>query len=294
MFKSGRFALLALSGVLAGGQGVAAEGAGQPLPDKSGWHLFNPTPSEYLREMNTDRPDKTESPYTVDAGHFQVEMDLVAFTHDRDTSGGGDTRTDTWGFGAINLKAGLLEDVDLQVVIESHIRTRSDDRVAATVRRQSGFGDVTVRVKKNFWGNDGGRTAFAVMPFVKFPTSQDGLGNNAVEGGIILPLAVEFPRGWGMGLMTEVDLLQDDDGLGRHASFVNSITFSHDIVGALAGYAEFFSEVSAESGSRWVGTVDLGLTYGLTKNIQFDAGINIGVTDAADDWNPFVGVSWRF
>jgi len=40
--------------------------------------------------------------------------------------------------------------------------------------------------------------------------------------------------------------------------------------------------------------VDFGLTYALTKNIQLDAGINIGITRAADDWNPFVGVSWRF
>jgi hypothetical protein len=32
-----------------------------------------------LREMSTDRPDKTESPYTVDAGHFQFEADLVSF-----------------------------------------------------------------------------------------------------------------------------------------------------------------------------------------------------------------------
>jgi hypothetical protein len=39
--------------------------------DKSAFSLFNPTPRELMREMSTDRPDTTESPYTVDAGHFQ-------------------------------------------------------------------------------------------------------------------------------------------------------------------------------------------------------------------------------
>jgi hypothetical protein len=258
------------------------------------YQLLNPTPADRLREMSTDRPDKTESPYTVDAGHFQIESDLVNFTQDHDTSGGGDTRTEAWSFATLNLKAGLLANTDLQLILEPHQRVRTEDRAAGTVRRQSGFGDVTVRVKQNLWGNDGGKTAFAVMPFVKFPTSQDDLGNRAVEGGIILPLAVELPRGWNLGLMTEVDWLQDDDASGHHASFVNSITFSHDIVGALAGYVEFFSEVSTENSSSWIGTVDLGLTYGLTENIQLDAGINIGVTDAADDVNPFVGASWRF
>ena len=263
--------------------------------DKSGYHLFRPTPRAQMREMSTDRPDKTESAYTVDAGHFQFEMDLFSYAHDQDKSGGGDMSTDAYAIAPVNLKFGLLNNVDLQVVIDTYNSVRVHDHLAGTVEKKSGFGDVTTRLKVNLWGNDGGRTALAMMPFVKFPSNQDGLGNDAVEGGVIFPLAVELPAGWGMGLMTEVDFLRDepDDG-GYHASFVNTVTFSHDICGKLGGYVEFFSEVSTEEDSEWIGTVDLGLTYGLTDDIQLDAGVNIGVTDAADDINPFVGMSWRF
>ena len=88
--------------------------------------------------------------------------------------------------------------------------------------------------------------------------------------------------------------LRGDEGADNQASFVNSITFSHNLVGKLAGYVEFFSEVSTGRDARWVGTVDLGLTYGLTDNLQLDAGINLGVTESADDLNPFLGLSWRF
>ncbi len=35
-------------------------------------------------------------------------------------------------------------------------------------------------------------------------------------------------------------------------------------------------------------------TYALTDNVQLDAGVNVGVTSAADRFNPFVGVSSRF
>jgi hypothetical protein len=42
----------------------------------------------------------------------------------------------------------------------------------------------------------------SVKAFVKFPTNTGGLGSKQVEGGIILPLAVELPYGWGMGVMT--------------------------------------------------------------------------------------------
>ncbi|MFM2082916.1 MAG: hypothetical protein RL380_1607 [Verrucomicrobiota bacterium] len=268
---------------------LLAAGSGQ-----AGVRWFTPTPPDQGRELSTDRPDKTESPYTVDTGHFQLESDLLNFTRDHSRGGGGDTVTETWSFATLNFKAGLRDDVDLQLVLAPYSRSRTEDRTAGTVQRAHGFGDVTVRVKKNLWGNEGGRTAFAVMPFMKFPTSEAGLGNAAVEGGLIFPLAVELPRGWGMGLMTELDWLQDDDGAGRHPACINSVTFNHRLTEKLAGYVEFFSEVSAESGAPWVGTVDFGLTYGLTKNLQLDAGVNLGVTAAADDANPFVGISWRF
>ncbi len=41
------------------------------------FHLFDPIPSSQMRSLSTDRPDKTESPYSVAAGHVQVETDLI-------------------------------------------------------------------------------------------------------------------------------------------------------------------------------------------------------------------------
>jgi hypothetical protein len=104
---------------------------------------------------------------------------------------------------------------------------------------------------------------------------------------------MDLGAGWGMAMMTEVDVVRGDHG-GHNPEFINSITFGRNIVGNLDGYVEFFSSVSTEEDSEWVGTFDMGLTYGLTEDIQLDAGINIGVTRSADDWNPFLGLSWRF
>ncbi|HXG49461.1 MAG TPA: transporter [Methylomirabilota bacterium] len=262
--------------------------------DKSRFTLFNPTPHEHLRALSTDRPDKTESAYTVDAGHFQIEIDVVNYTHDHDSGGGTDTTVDAWAIAPINFKIGLRNNVDFQAVIGTYHHLRTEDEVAARRTVQQGFGDVVNRLKINLWGNDGGPTAMAVMPFIKYPTAQDHLGNSGVEGGVIIPLAVALPAGWGMGVMTELDIARDEVGHSYHAEFVNSITFARDIVGNLGGYVEFWSMVSTERGADWAGTFDVGLTYGLSDNIQLDAGINIGVTDSADDFNPFVGVSFRF
>jgi Putative MetA-pathway of phenol degradation len=263
-------------------------------PDKTYYTLFNPTPRELMREMNTDRPDKTESPYTVDAGHFQIEADILNYTYDRYNPARTDTRVETVSLASMNLKVGLCNNVDLQLVLETYESVRTHDFATGTVQNNRGFGDVLVRTKWNAWGNDGGASAFAGMPYVKLPTNQDNLGNDSVEGGVIFPFALELPAGWSMGLMTQLDVVHDVSGSGHHPEFLNSVTFGHEIIGKLAGYAEFFSAVSTESGSGWIGTADVGLTCGLTNDIQLDGGVHIGVTRAAEDINPFMGISWRF
>jgi hypothetical protein len=265
-----------------------------PHADKSQFHLFNPTPRALMRDLSTDRPDVTESAYTVDAGHFQVEMDLLRASYDRYNRERTDVRVESWSWANTNFKAGLLSNLDLQLVVPFHSEVRTDDRASRTVSRQRGFGDLTVRLKWNLWGNDGGQTALALMPFVKIPTAQDDLRNGAVEGGLIVPLSVELPAGWSMGVMAEFDFNEDGDGRGHHAEFVNSITFGHKIAGPLGGYVEFVSIATTDPEGTWNATCNCGLTYALTGDLQLDAGVNLGLTRDAEDASPFVGFSWRF
>jgi len=56
--------------------------ASTPRPDKSQCTLFNPTPIHLRRPYNTDRPSKTDSPFTIDAGVFQIESDVASWTLD--------------------------------------------------------------------------------------------------------------------------------------------------------------------------------------------------------------------
>ncbi len=261
--------------------------------DKDQYTLLNPTPRELMREMSTDRPDLTESPYSVDAGHFQVEADLLSYSYDR-YSPGTDTRTEGWSVATANLKVGLNNRTDFQLVVPTYNRSRVKDQATGSVQRDSGFGDMVARLKFNVWGNDEGRTALALMPFVKLPTAQEDLGNGDFEGGLIVPLAIDLGHGWGLGLMSEVDINKDSSGGDYHPEFVNTVVLGRDLIGNLGGYMEFFSIVSTESGSDWVGGVGAGLTYAINDDLQLDGGVNFGLTRSADDFNPFVGISWRF
>ena len=41
--------------------------------------FFNPTPDDQMRAMTTERPSKTDSPFSLDAGHVQIETNLFAY-----------------------------------------------------------------------------------------------------------------------------------------------------------------------------------------------------------------------
>lgn len=247
-----------------------------------------------MREMSTDRPDKTESPYTVDAGHFQVEADLVNYTQDKTDDAGVETKSKSFGVLVTNLKAGLTNSMDFQVVITPYA-SEETQVTGADADKKSGFGDTTLRLKYNLFGNDGGDIAMALMPFLKAPThSHRDMGNDQVEGGLILPIALNLPRDWKLGLMSQINAMKNAADNKYHTEFVSSFSFSHDLGGEWGGYVEFYSQSSNEAGAEWIGTADAGLTYGMTPDLQWDVGVNLAATTAADDYNPFVGISARF
>src|SRR6187549_1413651 len=85
----------------------------QDNDSKSGYHLFNPTPRDKMREFSIDRPDVTESPNTVDAGHFQFEGDVFKWLKNSRRNSEG-----TLFLWNGLYKIGLANKLDLQVGVE--------------------------------------------------------------------------------------------------------------------------------------------------------------------------------
>lgn len=264
---------IACLGSTQGGAGDAIDAA-----DKDRFHLFNPTPRDLMRELSTDRPDTTESPYTVDAGHLQLEMSFVDYVRDGDD--------DAWTIAPLNLKVGLLNDVDLQFVFDPYITVRNGDDA-------DGVGDTQLRLKWNLWGNDGGDTALALMPYIRFPTASNDLGNDEYEGGLIIPLGMDIGGGWGMGLMAEFDVVYDEADDDHDLELLHTCAFGRDIAGDLGGYVEYIG-IARFDGGDYDALLGMGLTYALSADVQLDGGVNLGLTSDASDVNPFVGVSVRF
>ena len=244
-----------------------------------------------MRDMSTDRPDTTESAYTVDAGHFQIELSYLDYAYDYNNKDSQTTRA--FAVAPMLLKVGLLNNTDLQIGIDPYTREKTTDRATDLSETNEGFGDTVVRLKTNLWGNDGGKTAFALMPFIKFPTASRGVGNGHIEGGLIVPLAIQLPNEFALGLMAELDINRSEDDDNYAVDFVHTATISHTLFGDLGGYIEYagFQSLSGEEDYR--GYFDAGLTYGLTSDIQLDAGARAGLTEAAEDLGLFAGISLR-
>lgn len=266
--------------------------AAEPLPDKSHFTLFNPTPTPLLRPLSPDRPDKTESPYTVDAGHVQLEMDFANLGETRRSTPEGSLRSRTYEIAPLTLKLGLLNNVDLQAAIVpfSETRERLDGRRSTT---STSFEDITPRLKINLFGNDSGDVAMGLIPYVTLPTKHREDGQETVGGGAALP--VSFSIGdWDFGIQTAWSLQRIKGSRVAHGEFENSLTTSHALFGKLSAAAEFYSSVSTESGAGWIGTVNTWLTLEVTENLMLDAGVFIGITRAAEDFHPWIGMTVRY
>jgi hypothetical protein len=264
-------------------------GSAAAEPDKSGYNLFNPVPDALLRDLDTDRPDKSNSPHTLDAGHYQLESGL--FTYTRTTAAGVRTQNASWA--DTTLRAGLTPWAEVQLELPVYQANRTTDLATHETQRASGAGDLTAILKGNLWGNDSGDTAGGVELWVKTPTANHNLGNGKVEGGMVFLLGMKLPGDFDLGINDGIGISVNDNNV-YHADIINSISLSHAIAGPLSAYVEFYSSVPTQASGDWVGTVDTGLLLQIGKNFQVDCGINMGVTSGADDWQPFVGASCRF
>jgi hypothetical protein len=235
--------------------------------------------------------DDASSPFTVDEGRIQIEIGAAQFTRERRTADRADPTRETLGFASLSVRLGLGSRMELQVVHDGRIRIEERDRTTGDRTRVAGLGDVTLRFKTNLLGNDEGRLGVGAMPYVKLPTAAQGIGNDELEGGLLLPLEYELSGEWSVGMVTELVVVRNAADTGYRSSWLTAATVNR-LVGARG---EVFAEVAAEVGEgRPALSFNTGVAYAISEDLQLDFGANFGLTRAADDLTVFAGFSWRY
>lgn len=247
--------------------------------------------ADAARELSTDRPDATESPFTVEPGRLQVELSFASFIDDRHNTERDATHTKILNIAPVNLRIGLSPSWEIQIVLDGFLDVKTGNRPLGFRMRHRGFGDTTLRMKHNFWGNDAGESAFGVMSFVKLPTHSGRFGERFAEGGILFPYAGKLSEDTSFGTMVELDVVRNSGDDGYDLIAVGTMTVGRDLTGAMGGFVELALETGVGKPSLGFNT---GLTLAVNDNCQLDAGLSVGITRAAPDLGVFFGISQRF
>lgn len=240
------------------------------------YSLFHPVPADALRPLASDRPDATESPITLDAGHLQFEVSVVDWSRDRG-------RERFVGF-QTNAKVGLSDSTDLQFLVDPYIL--EDAPLGGDA---SGIGDVVTRLKINLWGNDGGETAFALLPFVSLPTGGE-VGGSEVEGGLALPYSATLGS-VSLGLMASFDAVHNGEKDRYDLEVLHTAVAGFSLDEATGAYLEYAGVVGPVD---YLASLNLGLTRSLSSEMIVDVGARVGLNGAAEDIGLFVGFTRRF
>lgn len=236
-----------------------------------------------------DRPTKSTSPCTVPEGKWQIETGLIDWS--QESSDGIRTDLTTWGSSGIKYGVSSTADIELWLTPLETLNSHGQ----GTHEHHSSFGDMLLRVKYELT-SDSAPVQVTLDPFVKIPTANHALGNGKIEGGLLVPMQVQLTKnGLTLSLGPELDVLENQDGHGRHVAMSQVFTLNAPINKKLT--------VSAELWGMWdwdpVGTTrrysaDVAFAYLPNNNLQLDCGANFGLNKQTPGLELYTGVSVRF
>lgn len=271
---------------------LASLSPGAGTADKSIYDVFNSTPDDEMRSFCSDRPTKSTLPCTVDAGHFQYEADLLNWSHYTANN----VTQNTYLFLNPTFKVGITNRTEIDLNIPPLEEVVTHDKATHTNTNLIGVGDLYTRLKYNIIGNDSSDQALALVPFIKIPTAESGIGNKAFEGGLNIPLTFACPHDFTFGLDPEIEALQNSKNEGYHVHYQWLFNLSHALFSdKIIGYAELWSGINNDpSGTVTQISADFAVSWLLQPTLQMDVWTNIGLNDKTPDIQTMLGISQRF
>lgn len=235
------------------------------------------TGSQAATPISPDRPGFANGSDTVAPGRIQIEMGL-AQTKASAAQGGGLT-TD---YPEAEARVGLTPALEAEIFLPDYITTPGGDK---------GFGDALIGAKDRFYQNKtGSQVRASVTPLLSLPV------NGAFSSGHVDPLlicGIEAAPGSRWDVQGNLDLSDPSQaGGGRVFTVTPAAAVTYQLTQALSVFGDSYDVVPRKGPSA--PTVDGGLTYLLTNDVQLDAEVGYGLAGAAPTRFVGAGVSFRF
>jgi len=225
-----------------------------------------------ISPIQTDRPDQTETPFTVPRNHFQVEN---GFSFEKT-----DNSNKSFTEPSSLFKYGLNDHFEVGFVLE--LATIKSDRTI------SGINPVTVRFKDKIADEKGVLPTISFIGYLTIPT----IATENFKASYLAPafrftmqhtLSEKFSLGYNLGA--------EWDGESPLPVFIYTVETGYSITGKIGAYVEFYGFASRESLADH--RFDCGLSYLLRPNILLDISGGVGITDSAPDYFVAFGFSFR-
>lgn len=236
----------------------------------------------------TDRPDFTEASTTVGQGVVQLE---TGYTFTSDAADG--VRTANHSFPETLLRVGILADwlefrVDWNYEIE---RTRAGG--VATTR--SGADDLTLGFKIALTEQQCNLPETAIILQLSVPTGGDAFTADEVLTGVNYLYSWELNDDWSLGASTGITGAVDDETNDTYGEFSQSVTLGHSWNEKVGSYTEWYvlSPIRADT-NRPQNYFNVGMTYLINKDVQWDIRAGVGLNEAADNFFVGTGLSLRY
>lgn len=222
--------------------------------------------------IQTDRPDQTETPYTVPAKHFQMETG-VSFEQT-------DPEIQSYTDPTILFKYGLNDHFELGLITEfATIKARETT---------AGLTPITLRFKEKITDEKGLLPVTSFIGFLSVPN----FASKEFKATYFAPafrftmqhtLSQKFSIGYNLGA--------EWNGETAEPAFIYTLTTGYSISDKIGAYLEIYG--FAPQYSKADHRFDGGLNFLLKENILLDISGGAGITENAPDYYMALGFSFR-
>jgi len=226
------------------------------------------------QQMQTDRPNETESPNTIQSGHLQVEN---GFSYEKEEE------QKTFDIPEAVLRYGIFKDVELRIetVLKAEEQEISDNHF--------GVEPVVIGAKYHILDHKGNAIPdLGILARVSIPWMADNVYQEKKYSPEVRLLAQhELSKknhvGYNLGIHWMPEALQPE--------YIYSISADHSITKKLKVFVETYGQVQSHHHAE--NSADAGILFLLTENLQLDIMAGTGISHSVSKKFAEVGISFR-
>jgi len=229
--------------------------------------------------METDRPDQTESPFTVKHKYFQVEVGVVVIK---------DQGLSAFALPTVLWKYGICRNFELRLITELNI-IETPLLVPEGNDFITGLTPVQIGGKLKMFEEKGFLPKTSLLFHIGIPkAASKKFQATKWAPSFIFSMQHTLSENVGLGY----NLGFEWDGESNKPYFIYTIAPGFNLGKKWYSFIEFFG--AARKGGPPQNNIDSGVGYYINDNVKLDASLGFGINDAAIDHFFGLGVSFRF